>query len=322
MASPPHMPDAGWSFGDVPKDAKEALSRNSFSNAVEITKSAIVRYLLDHFHGPFAYLFRRVVASADQFELSSINARDPMAVPVQLLRRYSDFRKRLPCILINNTGAKQLPTSISGGHEGGFISEANNNQPVIKLTALWRVPIEIIVATTDPTQSAELMESVSLAFTTLRTITRTSRIAAQTPGHNWVVRLPATPPDIDGPADEPLNDDPKDRLWTYTLSLSDVQFESTVYLTYPRKNTGVQVLDLTITTDLPDEIPLGTTFPARPLHVPKGAVVRSDNPAVALVDSRGNVTAKRIGIFTFLVLDARTPSEEPKVLFSKTVKVV
>ncbi len=318
MPNPPTPPpDPAWIFRDVVRSPAEAVSRNSFRNAVEITKAALQHHIRNYFgSGKFAAFFSQV-SSAAQFIPSDVPTNDRLAIPLQIIRRYPDIKLRLPAILINNTGFLPRRTSISNGIEGGF--RTPDGQLVLTLTKLVTIPVDLICATLDPTQAAELMEDVTLIFTTLQQMTQTSQIIGN-PGDNWVVTLPGEIVSVTGPADEPIpeSDEPKDKLHTYTIALN-VTFESNVHARTPFQPRFEPTQDGTISVVVGDKIRLGTVVPAGLHNRPLNTHFATNNPSVAVVDDKGFIYPRGLGKFTLLVVDDANPE---KIRFSKEIQVV
>ncbi len=329
--STPILP--GFVHRDVPLSPQEALSRQSFSAATEVTKNALSRFLLDHFEGVYKPFFRAAVSSSSQFILD-VNSSERMSVPVQLARRYPDLMSRLPCILINCKRAKPMATSIAGGLEGSFWSKARQEQ-IMLLTARWKLGIEIYTAALDPQQADRLMESVSLIFTTLRTVTASSLIDptstavvglpnanSEVRGDHWVVTLPPVAQiDIEGPTPTRIDESKKDDFYSYAIDLP-CDFESNLHVSFAQRTTGTARLsNLEISSGLPDRMPLGATVLARVVNRPHDTLIQSSDTTVATVDSFGNIRPKRLGTFQFQVLRVGV-NNEPDVLYSKEIQVV
>jgi hypothetical protein len=319
VPTPPTPPPApGYIYRDVSRSVRAAVSRQSFSNAVEITKAALQAHIKNYFDdGRFADFFSRVSSSA-QFTLSDINAADRLAIPVQIIRRYPDFKMRLPALLINNTGFVPKRTSIANGIEGGYRTPSGDL--VLSLTKLVGIPVDIICAALDPTQAAELMEDITLIFTTLQQMTQTSQVRSGVAGDNWVVTLPGEVAGVSGPAEEqiPESDEPKDKLYTYTIALN-VTFESNVEAMTPFRPTFLQVQDSAITSPVGDKIRLGQTVPAGLHNRPINTHYETDNPSVAVVDDKGFIYTRGLGKFRFLLVEDADPT---KIRFSKEIRVV
>lgn len=317
-------PFPGYIYKDAPRTATEAVSRDSLDQAIEIAKAALQAHIVSYFEGEHSKLFHELVPFAVHFDLTNLSITDRTQIPIQVARRYSDLKMRLPTFLISSTGILHRPTSISDGIEASAHS-AVMGRKVMRMVTAARLPIDIVAAALDLTTANRLIEALRLIFGPLRQLTTGAALRSANPADGWEIRLPLNF-NLSGPGEAPVSPsagDPKDRLYSYTLSL-EVEWEDSVELVFDAQLSLDYRHDVSLTVSIPDQISFRHQTKAEIQNLPVGAIMYSDNSAVALVDGDGYITPRRLGKFRFLIVDGTGGSggSSPRVYYEKEVEVV
>lgn len=341
----------GAIYDAEPQSANQAKSATAEARVRQTTKSAIAAYLQSYFvpdsarnrqlrlTAPFGAQFVTDISGA-------ANPNDPTVINTQIARLWPSLRQKFPCVLI-------IDTSYQPKFSGAFGMErahrvrlpyGNDKETVLVQKVLGVVGIQLMVASLSDSEASDLADLTSYILGPLTHFNRAHLLGSNKPEDRWEVRLPLT---YGAAALERRNvgEDTRDSMWSSSLDI-EVAFEGEVwhgtdhsaalYNVSPGDGADVGVpedpgLHLVIqhefgccaardaansmTVTAPEEMNL-REFPRIDVtNLPSGAVVVSDNPRVAYLDSFRIVHPKSPGTFNVLVLQSVGSEYEPIVLY-------
>jgi hypothetical protein len=333
------------------QSANQGKSATAEARVRQTTKSAIAAYLQSYFVPGTArnHQLRLTAPFGAQFvtDISgAANPNDPTVINTQIARLWPSLRQKFPCVLIIDTSYQPKFSGAFGMEraERVRLPHGNDKQAVMVQKVLGTVGIQLMIASLSDSEASDLADLTSYILGPLTHFNRAHILESSKLEDLWEVRLPLT---YGAAALERRNvsEDQRDSMWSSSLDL-EVAFEGTVrhginhsaalYNVTPGDGATVGVpedpgLHLVVQHEFgccaaqneaslmsvaaPVEMNLREFPRIDILNLPNGAVVVSDDPRVAYIDSFRIVHPKSPGTFNLLVLQNVGTAYEPVVLY-------
>jgi len=337
-------------FNAIPRSKREAVAADAEARVTETVKGALQSYLSLFLapDGIHRRLLNLTAGFSVQFETRIRGARDsedPTIFDVQLAKYWGDLRQRLPCIILVDTGFEYENPGLGGITDSWPI---NINTSSVQLTMLANVPMDLQIAAMDETTCGDIRDILVYILGPLSHVNKGHVVRSKRPEDKWEVRIPLDfqPSGLERRA---VNNDPKDGMWTTTISLTPV-FEGLIRVGFANQ---IHPEMHKIISGFDERIPIGfrlDTGQAVPLSeapsidmikvpstvrlsqhavieapwIPARASFITDNPRIALIDQRtGAIIPKRLGdVAVKLIQESPGFPNGPKILRSWNVKVI
>ena len=326
----------------VAQSAQEAIQSYSVDHIKTIVKSAIQRYIESFMQkdGGNRSLYETLTKMGLQYivDKSFDPTRDPTLRKMQLARLFEQIHRELPAILIVDSAFEYVPINFTGINRA-YIQQGNwygTIQIVRQLT------VSIVAATRDQASTDFLQGLLSVLFGEMRFLAGGTRIVGnQALGETWVMTLGI--PKLGTVSQDAVSDDPKDKIWSFGIEVSDILFEDHITIKQPiDKDGGVGrgVLSADALANTPPIIHAPATIPVngsarilfetfQPLHQ---RVIITD-PNIATYEPKSQViTPRRLGTFEIQIVRPTTTlgaggfnqqtGTTVDVLASQTIRVV
>jgi hypothetical protein len=282
-----------------------------------------------------------------QFETRISGAKDPddpSIYQVQLERYWGELRQSLPCILIIDIGFDYENPGL-GGLTDSF--QVNNKTSAVQMSMLANISFELRIAAMDETTCGDLRDIVTYILGPLTHINKGHVIRSFRPEDKWEVRLPLSF-EPSGLENQPVFDDPKDILWTTSITM-DVVFEGLINVGFDNQTNpeihvvqtqfdGLNPIGFRLDTgqaiattsgpsidsiSVPSEVRLNQHALISAEFIPANAHFVSDDPRVALIDMRTcAIVPKRLGTFNLSLVNYPKGETGPEIVRTWEVKVV
>lgn len=304
----------------TPRSVKEAVSRITHDRLKSIAKGAVERYIRRFLDSTGAYheLINAVAKGSISYvtDRSVDSAQDVTRRATQLARLFNDVREQVPAILIIDAGVQSVPSGLNSGLTHATLIDGKWQGWFCKY---FRVPLSIVVMTSDQDSTDQLMEILELLFNNLRQTSGGSRICGDVSlGELWEVRLPLELT-ISGTTGTNITEDNKDQIWVATFDIT-VDAEDTFAIEMPMSvdltasfNASVRNV---VTNNAnaravmgplihaPDTIRLGEQVVVWFERLGLTHQIAIDRPSIATIDlSTRTITPRRPGEFNLMVLD-------------------
>lgn len=230
-------PPSGYLKRKVAQSAEEAVAQYTADHIKTIVKATIQKYIESFFNrdGGNRELFETLTKMGLQYvtDKSFDAASDPTLRKTQLARMFEQIRQELPCMLIMDTGFEYIHQNWTGldrvwTKDGDWYASVHITR---------NVKIQIAVGTRDQSSADFLHGILSILFGEFRFISAGQRITGNYEiGETWVVKIGS--PVLGTVTQNPLGEDPKDRIWMFNLELNDVLFEDSVSFKQPLDKFG------------------------------------------------------------------------------------
>lgn len=349
MATDDEKPEE-FIFQSIPRSKREVVAKSAEARVTQTVKAALQSYL-ERFLSPQGIYRRQLDLTADfaiQFETRLSGPRDtddPSIYQIQLARFWTELRAKLPAVLIVDTGFNYQNPGLGGITDSWPISRSTSS---VQLTMLATVPIELHLADLSETTCGDLRDVMLYILGPLTDLNKAHVIRSPRPEDKWEVRLPFNfqPSGLER---KPMGDDPKDSLWSTSISL-EVVFEGLISIGFAKQvqpelyhiATAFEGVDpMGFRLEDGSAVPLPVSAPTldsikvpskvklnHPAHiagdwVPAHAHFVTDDPRIALIDRNGTIIPKRIGSCKVHLMDF-TPGLPggPKPILSWDIKVV
>lgn len=256
-------PPSGYLNRKIAQSADEAVSQHTADHIKTIVKATIQKYIESFFNqdGGNRELFKTLSKTGLQYitDKSFDAASDPTLRKTQLARMFEQVRQELPCILIMDSGFEYVHQNWTGLDRVW----QNGRDWYASVLISRTMKITIAVGTRDQSSTDFLHGLLSVLFGEFRFISQGQRITGnQEIGETWVVKIGT--PTLGTITQQPVNEDPKDRVWMFNIDLEQVLFEDTVSFkqklpTYVAGTGSINNPDLGATPPIihmPDTIPI------------------------------------------------------------------
>lgn len=339
-----------WIFNAVPRSKRDAVSQDAEARVTETVKGAIQNYLSLFLtpEGIHRRLLNLTAGFSVQFETRIRGARDaddPTIFEVQLSKYWGELRQKLPCILIVDTGFEYENPGLGGITDSWPVNLSTSS---VQLTMLAKVGIELRIAAMDETTCGDIRDILVYILGPLSHVNKGHVIHSRRPEDKWEVRLPIEfqPSGLQRGA---INGDPKDGMWTTTISLTPV-FEGLIRVGFANQvhpemhqvySNFSDLVPIGFKLETGQAVPLSTAPSIDMIQVPETvrlsqhAVIEApwiparssfitDNPRVALIDqSNCAIIPKRLGEFAVkLVRTSPGHPDGPEILATWNVRVI
>ncbi len=197
-------------------------------------------------------------------EHSSVESTNVKERKLQIARYFNELKNVLPAIVITDGAMKNVSQSI------GLLSSASGNIWDFNGTfnPFREITINMIIGSNDAQTTDMLVSTVSSFFNEYRNVAGGNYLAGNiNKGENWVVILPNAGVDFDTVQEQPIADDPTDRIFyssaSFNIYYEDViKFNQTVeYEVQPNENLQPEFL-------VPDTIPFNSQLHVKVKHCP------------------------------------------------------
>lgn len=329
--TPPDKPE-GYIFSAIPTSQKQAISSKAEARVRQTCKSAVHAYLQSYMDkdGPRRHLLEDAAPFSVQFETGISGAEDPdnpLAIKVQLARKWTSLRKMLPAVIIIDNGYEAKSSGMGGLQQGRRIPRENGDtDAIIVQTVMAKITLQLMVGAIGETDASDLCEVVRYILMELTTFTRGHVITPGVPSDRWEVRLPLIV-GMEGLEQQVIEGDQRDSFWSSSISL-EVDFEGEIQhaINHPA-NPGTREVyhnsshgNATV-LEAPDVMTLHERPRLRVLNMPPWTRVVSDDMRTATINENLVVFPKRMGTFNILVLRDAPGDTQPVVLVKKSVTI-
>lgn len=339
MATTP--PPSGYLNRKVAQSADEAIAQYTADHIKTIVKATIQKYMESFFNqnGGNREIFKTLSRQGLQYitDRSFDASSDPTLRKTQLARLFEQVHQELPCMLILDSGFEYIHQNWTG------LDRAWKSQGEWYASVLItrNLKITIAVGTRDQSSTDFLHGLLSVLFGEFRFISAGQRITGNYEiGETWVVKIGT--PTLGTVTQQPVGDDPKDRIWMFNIELDNVLFEDTVSFKQPIPKDSLPARDQMNNPDLgwtppviymPDQIAINDRVQVLfDLFQPDHHRIIIADPNVATIETKSRlVSPRRLGTTQLQVVRARRDNEaqladqtgsKDVVVASHTFKVV
>lgn len=311
-------PPSGYLNRKVAQSAEEAISQHTADHIKTIVKATIQKYIESFFNqdGGNRELFKTLSKMGLQYitDKSFDASSDTTLRKTQLARMFEQVRQELPCILIMDSGFEYI-------HQNwiGLDRVWQNGRDWYGSVLISRnMKITIAVGTRDQSSTDFLHGLLSVLFGEYRFISQGQRITGNVEiGETWVVKIGT--PTLGTVSQQPVNEDPKDRVWMFNIDLEQVLFEDTVSFKQqlPKYSPGTGSLnnpDLGATPPIihmPDSIPINQQARVLFEYFQPGIhrIIIVD-PNIATIETKSRtISPRRLGTTQLQIVRQRTDNE-------------
>jgi hypothetical protein len=329
----PKPDEGGFIYSAVPASPKEAQSAKAEARVRQTTKSAIHHYLAEFLdkNGSKRHLLADAAPFAVQFETGITGGQDPddpLAIQVQLARKWGSLRTALPCIILVDTSYDPKSSGLGGLQPSIRIPGATwDTQAVIVQKVLAKIGINLMVAANTETDASDLCEVLRYILLELTVFTRGHVIEPSKPSDRWEVRLP-TNVGMEGLQSQTINDDSRDSFWSSSVTL-EVDFEGEIHhaIHHPadgalRETSGHPAsLTAEVVIHCAESVSLNEHPRIRIENLHPWACVVTDDFRIAVVDQDLILHPKRLGTCNLMVL-RQAPGDSNAVVLAKKTLIV
>ena len=235
MATNP--PPSGYLNRKVAQSIQEAVQNYTVDHIKTIVKSGIQRYI-ESFMSPQGgnrTLYETFTKMGLQYivDKSFDPASDPTLRKTQLARLFEQIHRELPAILIVDSAFEYVPTNFTG------IDRAYTQQGFWYGTVqiIRQLTVSVIAATRDQSSTDFLQGLLSVVFGEMRFLAGGTRIEGnRSLGETWVMTLGN--PKLGTVSQDAVSDDPKDKIWSFTLEIPDILFEDSITIKQSMDRSG------------------------------------------------------------------------------------
>lgn len=225
-------PPSGYLKRKVAQSADEAISQYTADHIKTIVKATVQKYIESFFNtnGGNRQLFETLSKQGLQYvtDKSIDAANDPTLRKTQLARMFEQIRQELPCMLIMDSGFEYVHQNWIGLDRVWFNKgEWHGNVQITR-----NLKITLAVGTRDQSSCDFLHGLLSILFGEFRFVSGGQRLTGNYEiGETWVVKIGT--PQMGTVTQQPLGEDPKDRIWMFNMDLENVMFEDSVSFKQP-----------------------------------------------------------------------------------------
>lgn len=217
----------GYLKRKVAQSAEEAISLYTADHIKTTVKATIQKYIESFFNqnGGNRELFKTITKQGLQYitDKSFDAASDTTLRKTQLARMFEQIRQELPCILILDTDFEYIHQNWIGFDKVWF----NQGEWFGSLLITRNLKIQIAVGTRDQSTADMLHGLLSIIFGEFRFISGGQRITGnEALGETWVIKLGT--PSLGTVTNQPLGEDPKDKIWLFNIEIDSVLFEDQI----------------------------------------------------------------------------------------------
>jgi hypothetical protein len=230
MAQTP--PPTGYLNRKVAQSAEEAIAKYTADHIKTIVKATIQKYIESFFNtnGGNREIFKTLSKMGLQYitDKSFDASSDPTLRKTQLARMFEQVRQELPCMLIMDSGFEYIHQNWTG------LDRVWKNQGEWYASVLISRNLKITLAcgTRDQSSTDFLHGLLSVLFGEYRFISQGQRITGNYEiGETWVVKIGT--PTLGTVTQQPVGEDPKDRIWMFNIDIENVWFEDNVSFKQP-----------------------------------------------------------------------------------------
>jgi len=197
-------------------------------------------------------------------EHSSVESTNVKERKLQIARYFNELKNVLPAIVITDGAMKNISQSV------GLLSSASGSIWDFKGTfnPFREITMNMIVGSNDAQTTDMLVSTVSSFFNEYRNVAGGSYLTGDfNKGENWVVMLPNAGIDFDTVQEQPIADDPTDRIFysstSFTVHYEDViKFNQVVEYELQQTNNRAPIFDI------PDTIPFNSQLQVKIKNCP------------------------------------------------------
>jgi hypothetical protein len=311
----------GYIKRKVAQSAEEAIAQYTADHIKTIVKATVQRYVESFFssEGGNRDLFKKVTQMGVKYitDKSFDPASDATVRKTQLARMFEQIRQELPCILIMDSGFEIFKQNWTGIDR----TWVSNNEWYCRLLISRLMNITIAVGTRDQSSTDFLHGLLSVLFEELRFVAGGNRLTGNfEKGENWVVKLNS--PKLGTVSQENIADDPKEKIWMFSLEIPDVLFEDSIQFSQPMDRLGPPRDGVLNEPDLgwtPPIIYLDDTLPINQpaqllldLFQPQYQKIIIANPNIATIDVRSRtINPRRLGTTELQIIRPRRDADGP-----------
>jgi hypothetical protein len=185
------------------------------------------------------------------------------------------------------------------------------------------VPVDLGIAAMDETQAGYLVHFVETALgPKCRFLINYVLTPAEETKRNWAVTLPLNWT-VGALTDVPIGDDPKNRLWTTTVT-TEVSVEVATWARYETPFAAaalsINPTEGQVTITVPSEVHVGSQTPLYVDRRPADSRWKVDDISLARITSSEHLYAKRAGAVNVSLISSIKPGDDPYA--SQAVQIV
>jgi hypothetical protein len=222
-----NSPPDGYLNRKVAQSVQEAVQSYTVDHIKTIVKSGIQRYI-ESFMSPVGgnrSLYETVTKMGLQYivDKSFDPTTDPTLRKTQLARLFEQIHRELPAILIVDSAFEYVPTNFTGIERAHILQGSWYGT----LQIVRQLSILVVAGTRDQSSTDFLHGLLSVLFGELRFLAGGNLITGNRDlGETWVMTLGS--PKLGTVSQDNVSDDPKDKIWTFSIEIPDIIFEDTV----------------------------------------------------------------------------------------------
>lgn len=235
---------------------------------------------------------------------------------LQIARYFNELKNVLPAIVITDGSMNNISQSI------GLLSSASGNIWDFKGTfnPFREIGITMIIGSNDIQTTDILVSTVSSFFNEYRNIAGGSYLTGNyNKGENWVVTLPNSGVNFGAIQDQPINDDPTDRIFFCEAEFS-IFYEDVIKFNQAA-DYEVEIISKAKQPlfEIPDQIPFNSQLQVKIKNWPvQSKLVVDDYKKATINNQTGVVTPRAFGRFKLSLVSQTTG----KIILEKEIEVV
>lgn len=234
---------------------------------------------------------------------------------LQIARYFNEMKNVLPAIVITDGAMNNISQSV------GLLSSASGNIWDFEGTfnPFREISITMIIGSNDIQTTDMLVSTVSSFFNEYRSVAGGNHLSGNSnKGENWVVTLPNAGINFGSIQDQPINDDPTDRLFFCEASFN-IYYEDIIKFNQTA-DYGVEIVSEAKRPEfeMPSQIPFNSPFQVKIKHWPaQSKLVVSDYRKATVNNRTGVLTPRAFGKFKLALVNELTG----KIMIEKEMEI-
>ena len=311
---------SGYLNRKIAQSADEAIAQYTADHIKTIVKATIQKYIESFFNqdGGNREIFQTPSKMGLQYitDKSFDASSDTTLRKTQVARLFEQVHRELPCMLIMDSGFEYVHQNWTGLDRAWV----NKGEWYASVLITRNLKITIAVGTRDQSTTDFLHGLLSVLFGEYRFISSGQRITGNEEiGETWVVKIGT--PELGTVTNQPINEDPKDKVWMFNIELNNVLFEDSVSFKQPLPKFGTPGTGVMNEPDLgwtppiiylQDEIPINEQVRVLfDLFQPDFHKIIIKDPNIATIETKSRlISPRRLGTTELQVLRPRRDNEQ------------
>jgi hypothetical protein len=247
-------------------------------------------------------------------EHSSVESTNVKERKLQIARYFNELKNVLPAVVITDGVMKNISQSI------GLLSSAHGSIYDFKGTfnPFREITINMIIGSNDAQTTDMLVSTVSSFFNEYRNVAGGHYLAGNfNKGENWVVTLPNAGVDFETVQEQPIADDPTDRVF-YSSASFNIYYEDVIKFNQVVEYDLQQSTNKAPIFDIPDTIPFNKQLQVKVKHCPVlHKIAVSDYRMATINNQSGMLTPRSLGKVKVYLMD-----QQGKIKLEKEIEII